>query len=85
MRWCIDRAAQDFRYGTPAERFEREANALAEKHGYDVSALSFHHSRYSFGSLTTTLDAQRFSNLYRRALSIAIERRDDVALLQAAE
>lgn len=84
LRWCIEKAVHEMKHGTEAERFEREAAELAEKHGYSVSALHYHMMRYSFGSLSTTLGAQRKVDLYARAMNIAA-RHEPVELLQAAE
>jgi len=67
---------------TEADALEIEAQAIAEKHGYDTAALRFNRDRYQFGTLAHTRVAPHYRALYSRALAIACERPE---MLQAAE
>jgi hypothetical protein len=53
--------------------YEAEAQAFAAAHNFDIDMLMFERDRYSFGSLTTTLDAEHEFAVRRRALALAHE------------
>lgn len=86
-------AAERARIRAARQAFEREAQALAEKFGCDLAALSYQLNRYSFGSLSHSWDAAQQRRLFARALQLAPllaqrgarDEADDAAFAVAAE
>lgn len=64
-------------------RWDAEAEATAEQHGWDTHVLRFHYTRYQFGSLANNWEARDMRRKYWNALQLAEARKSSFA--QAAE
>lgn len=70
---AADRAAAQQHAAAQIAATEAQAQALAAKHGHDVSVLTSQLSRWQFGSLSLTHRAPHERAVHRRAVAIACE------------
>ncbi len=82
-RWALatirERADDAARADAARAALEVDAEEAAQRHGDNVSALSFQLARYQFGSLADTDRAPHQRRVYRRAIEIACARERDRA------
>ena len=83
-RHMAERAADDARRAAEQTALEEQAQALAARHGYDVTVLTAQLARMQLGSLSHSFRAPHERAVYRRAVAISCERAE-VAWQEAAE